>query len=159
MHTLRSLRALPTMSMSRHLLQGRACHVSSSCCRCRHRRSPLPLFATPPNPSGKDAMTMTQGDLKPPPITMSRRHCPRMTSRWASSSLIIVVVIVVDVVATLLPSNEVHGVCHGATAGHGTSNNANFGCSGSGCRCILCACCSVVPLEWQSPERKRTTRK
>jgi hypothetical protein len=89
---------------------------------------------------------------------MQSCHFLRTTSRQASSTLLIVVVIVIDVVATLPPSNNVHGIRHGATAGRGVSNDANFGRSGSGCRRILCACLSVVLLEQGSPKTKRTTR-
>ncbi len=100
--------------------------------RCCHRcRGPLPLFASPPNPRGEDAATTTQGDSIPPTIAVPRRRCPRRTSRRASLSLIVVVVIIVDVGGTLPPSNGAHGVCHGATAGHGVSDDANFGRSGS----------------------------
>jgi hypothetical protein len=107
--------------------------MSSTYRCCCHRRSPPPLFATSPNPSGKDAATTTQGDSIPPTIAVQRRRCPRRTSRWASSTLIIVllIVIIVNVGATLPPSDGVHGVCHGATAGRGVSDNANFGRSGS----------------------------
>jgi hypothetical protein len=105
--------------------------TSSSYCCYRHCRSPPPLFATSPNPSGKDAVTRTQEDSIPPTIAIPRHRCPRRTSRWASSTLIIVVVFIVDVRATQTPSNGVHGVCHGTIAGHGTSDDANFGRSGS----------------------------
>jgi hypothetical protein len=105
--------------------------TSSSYHCCHHCCSPPSLFATPPNPIGKDAATMTQGDPIPPTIAMPRRHCPRRTSRWASLTLIVVVVIIVDVGATLPPSNGAHGVCHGPTAGRGASNNSNFGRCGS----------------------------
>ncbi len=115
-----------------------------------HCRSPLPLFSTPPNPSGKDAMTTTQGDSIPPTIAVPRHRCPRTTSRWASSTLIIVVI--VDVVATLPPSNDIHGVHHGATAGRGTSNNANFGGSGSQCRRIFAPV--VLLSRWSGNPRR-----
>jgi hypothetical protein len=107
--------------------------MSSSYCCCRHRRSPPPLFATSPNPSGEDAATMTQGDSIPPMIAVPRRCCPRRTSRWASLTLIVVlvVIVVINVGTTLPPSNGVHGVSHGATAGHGASNDAKFCRSGS----------------------------
>ncbi len=71
----------------------------------------------------------TQGDLIPLTIAMPRRRCPRRMSRWVSLTLIVVVI--VNVGATLPPSNSVHGICHGATAGCGASDDANFGCSGS----------------------------
>jgi hypothetical protein len=74
---------------------------------------------------------MTQGDLMPWTIAIPRRRCPRRTSRWASLTLIIVIVGIVNVGATLPPSDGVHGVCHGATAGRGASDDANFGRSGS----------------------------
>jgi hypothetical protein len=48
-----------------------------------------------------------------------------------SWTLIVVVVIIVNVGATPPPSNGIHGVCHGATAGRGASKDANFGHSGS----------------------------
>jgi hypothetical protein len=108
--------------------------TSSSYCCCRHRCSPPPFFATSPNPSGEDATTMTQRDLIPPTISVPRRHCPRRTSRRASSTLtvtVVVIVVIVNVGAILPPSKGVHGICHGATAGRGASNDANFGCSGS----------------------------
>jgi hypothetical protein len=104
---------------------------SSSYPCCRHSRSPPPLFATPPNPSGKDATMTTQRDLIPPTIAIPGHCCPRRMSRQASSTLIVVVVVVVDVSAPLLPSDGVHGVCHSATAGRGASNESNFGRSGS----------------------------
>jgi hypothetical protein len=65
-----------------------------------------------------------------------------------SSTLIIVVVIIVNVIATLPQSDNFRGVCRGAIAGRGASNDANFGGSGSGCRRILYACRSVVLPEW-----------
>jgi hypothetical protein len=40
--------------------------------------------------------------------------------------LIIFVVVVINVIVTLPPSNDVHGVCHGATAGRGANNDANL---------------------------------
>jgi hypothetical protein len=134
---LRSLPASPATSTLRRLLQGQACLSSSYHC-CRHCLSLPPLFATPPNPSSKDATRTTQGDSIPLTIAMPRRHCPRRTSRWASSTLIITVVIVLDVGATLPPSGNVHGVCCSATAGHGASADANFGRSNSLLRLPFC---------------------
>ncbi len=71
--------------------------------------------------------------IHPPSIAVLRHCCPRRTSRWASLILIVVlvVVVIVDVGATPMPSDGVHGICHGTTAGRGASNDANFGHSGS----------------------------
>jgi hypothetical protein len=72
-------------------------------------------------------MTTNQGDLIQPTIAVLRHYCPRMTSRRVSSLLIIVLAdVIVNVVTTPPPSDNVHGVHHGATAERGTSNNANF---------------------------------
>jgi hypothetical protein len=46
-------------------------------------------------------------------------------------TLIVVIVIIVNNGATLPPSDGVHGICHGATAGRDVSNDANFGRCGS----------------------------
>jgi hypothetical protein len=56
---------------------------------------------------------------------------PLLSKEDKKTGIINIAVIVINVGATLLPSNSVYGVCHGATAGCGASNDANFGRSGS----------------------------
>jgi hypothetical protein len=74
-------------------------------------------------------------DLKLSPTSYGIRGHPNTynasTNYLLKDNMIIVVVILVDVGATLPPSNGIHGIYHGATAVHGPSNDANFGCSGS----------------------------
>ncbi len=117
------------------------------------------LSLPPPQiPAARMPRLLAQGDSIPSTIAIPRHHCPRRMSRRASSTLIIVAVVIIDVGVTLPPSDGVHGICHGATAGRGASDDANFGHSGSlQCRRILCACHSVILLERQSPKRKRMT--
>jgi hypothetical protein len=125
-----SLPASPAASTLRIFSEAGLVTSSSYCC-CSPCCSLLPLFATPPNPSGKDAATTTQWDLIPPTISVPRRRCPGRTSRRVSLTLIVDVIVVVDVGGTLPPNDGIHGICHGATAGRGASNNANFGRGGS----------------------------
>jgi hypothetical protein len=83
----------------------------------------------------------------------------RATSRRASSTLIVVlvVVVVVDVGATLPPSDGVHFVTAPLLAVARATMPTLAAVVACGCRRILRACRSVVPLERRSPERKRTT--